>query len=599
MLLAAHASVESFAPAGLLALLKHPMVQGGLRKGQFRRFARALEGSFLRGPRPAGGLDGLLSLLRDRGARLSGPIAAAELASWFNELVSAAAPLAALLGGHEAVRPAELLFEQVRFVRWLASDEAGDDTDFFAREAGAEIANFLPRLEVALVDEAPMPPSAWPALLAVLMAEIPVRPRRPRHPRIAIRGRYEARLLTADRIVIAGLDEGVWPEHADAGPWLNRSMRQALGLPSLDAKVGVAGHDLLSQFSADEIVLIRSRRDQSGGPSKPSRFLVRLESALRGAGLLELVEAGHARTHLVERLDAANPAMRRIDRPRPRPPRSARPTEIWATEIHKLLGDPYLFYTQKILKLRELDPIDAQAGAAERGIAVHRALEGFVRAFPAALPDSPLAELLRHGSTAFAQFQHYPQVGALWWPRFLLAAQRIIEAEIERRPNLLSVLVEQVGTWSVLIGERQIELKAKADRLEELTDGRVAVIDYKTGRLPSVEDLVALRQPQILVEGLIARNGRFGRLERAEVGLLALWAMSGRGSVDTQVDSELDAHLDRLEQGIVRLLEWYDHPDHPFTAVAKTAVARRLDGFDHLSRVAEWTADPERVELGG
>lgn len=598
VLLAAHAAVEAFPPASLLALLKHPLAQGGQDQGTFRRMVRALERGVLRGPRPAGGLDGVLAVLRNPGTRWAAPVAPEKLAEWFGGFAQAAAPLAELLSGQEPALPADILRHHLHLLRWLATDEEGSDAEFYAREAGAEIAGFLPRLEMALADEPAMPPSAWPALLAVLMAEIPVRPRRPRHPRIAIRGRFEARLLDADLVVVAGLDEGAWPEDADAGPWLNRAMRQTLGLPPVDAKIGVAGHDLLGQFAAQELVLVRSRRDPAGSPTTPSRFLVRLEAALRGPGLLGQVQAGDARAALVERLDASHPATRRIDRPRPQPRRSARPTEIWATEVETLLDDPYLFYVQKILGLRELEPVDAQAGAAERGNAVHDALEAFVREHPELLPLAPLEVLRAQGLAAFARFSHYPQVTALWWPRFLRAAERVIQAELMRRCAGIQVLAERSGSWPVLLGERRIELKAKADRLERLPDGRVAIIDYKTGQIPSFREVVGLRRPQILIQGLIARNGRFGHLAQCEIAELALWSLAGRGAFDTTLVEDMAEYLNQLEDGIVRLLAWFDDPANPYAAVAKAEVARRQDGYEHLSRVAEWTAEPERLGDG-
>ncbi|WP_051329413.1 double-strand break repair protein AddB [Geminicoccus roseus] len=594
LLLAAHAAVEAFPPAALLALLKHPLTRGGSDQGRFRRMVRALERGVLRGPRPAGGLDGILAMLRDPDSRWSAPVAPEVLAEWFGGFAAAAAPLAELLSASEPAPPAEVLRRHLALVRWLTTDEDGSDAEFFAREAGAEIAQFLPRLEAALVDEDPMPPSAWPALLAVLMAEIPVRPRRPRHPRIAIRGRFEARLLDADRVVVAGLDEGAWPEDTDAGPWLNRAMRQTLGLPPVDAKIGVAGHDLLGQFAAEELVLVRSRRDPTGSPTTPSRFLVRLEAALRGPDLLAQAQAGPERAALVEQLDASHPATRRIERPRPQPRRSARPTEIWATEVETLLDDPYLFYVKKILGLRELEPVDAQAGAAERGNAVHHAMEAYVRAWPDLLPAAPLEELRTQGMAAFARFAHYPQVTALWWPRFLRAAEMVVQAEVARRCEGIQVLAERSGAWPVLLGERRVELKAKADRLERLPDGRVRIVDYKTGQIPSARDVAGLRRPQILIEGLIARNGRFGHLANCEVAELALWSLAGRGAFDTTLSDDLATCLDQLEENIVRLLAWFDDPANPFVAVAKAEVARRQDGYDHLSRVAEWTAEPER-----
>ncbi len=50
----------------------------------------------------------------------------------------------------------------------------------------------------------------------------------------------EARLTSADLVILGGLNEGTWPEAADPGPWLNRAMRDALGLPPPERKTRLA-----------------------------------------------------------------------------------------------------------------------------------------------------------------------------------------------------------------------------------------------------------------------------------------------------------------------------------------------------------------------
>ena len=82
------------------------------------------------------------------------------------------------------------------------------------------------------------------------------------------------------------------------------------------------------------------------------------------------------------------------------------------------MKDPYALYAKRILKLAPLEALEADPGALERGIIVHRVLERFVRAYPDALPDDALPRLLDLGRELFEDFSHRPQVRALWWPRF-------------------------------------------------------------------------------------------------------------------------------------------------------------------------------------
>ncbi len=51
------------------------------------------------------------------------------------------------------------------------------------------------------------------------------------HPRVFIWGLLEARLQTANVMVLGGLAEGVWPPATDPGAWLSRPMRATVGLP--------------------------------------------------------------------------------------------------------------------------------------------------------------------------------------------------------------------------------------------------------------------------------------------------------------------------------------------------------------------------------
>ena len=52
------------------------------------------------------------------------------------------------------------------------------------------------------------------------------------HPGIAIWGTLEARVQSADLVILGGLNEGIWPRLPGADPWLGRGIRRALGLPS-------------------------------------------------------------------------------------------------------------------------------------------------------------------------------------------------------------------------------------------------------------------------------------------------------------------------------------------------------------------------------
>ena len=72
------------------------------------------------------------------------------------------------------------------------------------------------------------------------------------HPDIMIWGTLEARVQGADLVILAGLNEGVWPEPPKPDPWLNRKMRQEVGLLLPERQIGLSAHDFQQAIAAKE-----------------------------------------------------------------------------------------------------------------------------------------------------------------------------------------------------------------------------------------------------------------------------------------------------------------------------------------------------------
>ena len=70
----------------------------------------------------------------------------------------------------------------------------------------------------------------------------------------------------------------------------------------------------------------------------------------------------------------------------PRPGAARRPAQLSVTQIEAWRRNPYAIYARHILRLKALDPLDQDPGAADLGNAVHKALHAFTERFPHALP---------------------------------------------------------------------------------------------------------------------------------------------------------------------------------------------------------------------
>jgi ATP-dependent helicase/nuclease subunit B len=582
-------AMEDLAPLPLLAALKHPLAAGGRAPEAFRALVRRLEIAALRGPRPAPGFAGLRTvLLEDRG--LAGFVARLEalLAPFLATMAAGGTDVATLVKAHIAA--AEAL---------AASDREAGAERLWRGEAGEAAAEFMAELVRHADTLPPLDGRDYRALFEALVAGPVVRPRYGRHPRLAIWGLLEARLQQADFVVLGGLNEGVWPPAVESDPWLSRPMRQAFGLAPPERRVGAAAHDFAQALGSSEVVMTRAARVE-GAPTVPSRWLLRLDTVLRAAGL-EGRLAGPAPTPLAwqQRLD--RPAARIVlAPPEPRPPLSARPRRLSVTQIETWMRDPYAIYAEKILRLGALDAIDADPGAAERGQAIHAALDGFLRDFPEALPEDAEARLLAHGVAAFGDALQRPGVRAFWWPRFQRIARWFVAEERERRRRLILVGSELSGRLVLVAPGGAFTLTGKADRIEREDSGGLVLVDYKTGGVPTPNEVELGFSPQLPLEAAMAEAGGFDGVAASAVTGLEYWRLSGGDPPGEAASLGDGADLRRLigdaVKGLGDLVAGFDDPATPYRAQPRPERAPRYSDYVHLARVMEWSVIGEGEE---
>jgi ATP-dependent helicase/nuclease subunit B len=181
---------------------------------------------------------------------------------------------------------------------------------------------------------------------------------------------------------------------------------------------------------------------------------------------------------------------------------------------------------------------------------------------------------------------------ALWWPRFVQIARWVIERERARRPGSVEIRAEVAGALEVPGVAPAFRLKARADRLERHPDGRITVIDYKTGRLPERAEVQAGLAPQLPLEAAMIEAGAFAGIGAAPAAELLFWRLKGDQSGGEERGASALAPTELAAQalaGLSRLIAHYDRPQTAYRARPKPQVAWRGD-YDHLARRGEWPA---------
>ena len=439
-----------------------------------------------------------------------------------------------------------------------------------------------------------------PGLLdALLLGEV-VRSRRAlrgrggtEHPRVFIWGPLEARLQSVDVMVLGGLVETVWPPAAEPGPWLSRPMRTTVGLPSPKSGIGLSAHDFLAAaVSAPDVVLsCPERRD--GAPAVPARWLTRLETLLAGAKL-ELQP--HPAVAWARAMDQPPGGPKPASPPRPCPPVAVRPSRLSVTEIETWLRDPYAIYAKHILRLPALRPLDQETDAADYGMLVHRGLHLFLQEHGIGWPDDAAEQMRRAMRRALAESLLRPALAAWWEPRLERIAAWVVDTEQLRRRvvQLAGIETEKPGWCEFERPGRRFRLTARADRIERRSDGSLAILDYKTGSVPTQKQVASDRAPQLPLEAAIAAAGGFGPELRAATAELTYWQLTGgfepgKATVLFKGDeTELRAAIGRAASGLETLIDQYDEPDRCYLAQPNPAWIPRFSDHAQLARVAEW-----------
>jgi ATP-dependent helicase/nuclease subunit B len=581
--LVADLAASELAPVPLLATLKHPLAGAGWPTEVLRDMIRRLEREVLRGPRPAPGFAGLTAALAT---------AAPELTELVERLKRALAPLVEALDAPETTLTV-LVAAHAGAAEALASTDAESGAVRLWRgDAGETAARFLAELMSAAGDFPPLRGADYPALFESLLAGPVVRPNYGRHPRLAIWGLMEARLQHAHLMILGGLNEGTWPADAASDPWLSRPMRRDLGLSPPERQVGVAAHDFAQALCAGEVVLTRAVRVE-GTPTVPSRWLLRLDTVLRAAEIEP--ETLWSQTFLAWQAELDRPSQRHeLQPPAPRPPVSLRPRRLSVTEIETWMRDPYAIYARHVLKLRALDPLDADPGAAERGQIIHESLDRFVREYPATLPADAEAQLLAIGRETFGPALSRPGIWAFWWPRFERIARWFVTIEGKRRLAITACRAELEGRLPLNAPAGRFELVCRADRIDCRQDGELVIIDYKTGAVPKRGDVELGFSPQLPLEAAIAEAGGFAGLPAGTVAELSHWRLSGdelAGEVKVLAEDSaaVRVFIDDAVAGLRGLVAEFDRPETPYRARPRPDHAPRFSDYAHLARVKEWS----------
>jgi ATP-dependent helicase/nuclease subunit B len=222
-------------------------------------------------------------------------------------------------------------------------------------------------------------------------------------------------------------------------------------------------------------------------------------------------------------------------------------------------------------------------------------VEAFVERYPDIMPADAVGELTAIAAKLFERAGIPKAALAVWLPRFADAARGFIAVERGRRVAITTSHVEKMGRLSFAAPGGAFTLTGRADRIDVLRDGSAAIVDYKSGTMPSKKQVEQLLAPQLPLEAAMLAEDGFGIGRFLAEELIYLSLADGRHAVDPTCipnGAALGAQaLARLKQRVARF-------DDPATSYQSRIMPFRIDSvgdYDHLARVREWSAIAEEA----
>jgi PD-(D/E)XK nuclease superfamily len=536
-------ALTDFRSENLLEVLTHPYVKLAAADGKIEKWNLRLENMLRRHVGGQPGADGMLKLarIRDEAAQRLYDNEAPGMEAFVEAVLQAFAPLTALPGTRtwgELIPAVTSVWNNLCPDEPLEENKEKSDITAVARLFSRLAANnqWLPQVHLGELAS---------DLGRFLSAES-VAPHRGQAKPVLVTGTVEARLEKYDHLLLAGMAEGSFPARRRRPLFFNSGLRRHLGLPDWRQAVSRDAALFLRLLHNAPNVLVTWPTEGDGRMVLPSPFVARLALALpdqKDPAKSAMVPLWRKREeNPVDVLQSQEQFA--AETPGPKSSEKIRPLNrlSWSS-LSKWRDCPYRHLLEKGFLLQKEEEVREEFGRRDYGDLVHKSLYAFL------IPGGPGYDALLGGydkkareilaACAHTEFLDKGEDTAsrrLWLANFLKCAPAIVEYEMTRFKEWRPVLLEQsfvlpladVLSWlekQNKAGDLGLEipevptmtdpvvLRGAIDRVDEkVTDldpqrKVAAIVDYKTGKLPSNKDVLELKDLQILLYAVALEAG--------------------------------------------------------------------------------------------
>lgn len=393
---------------------------------------------------------------------------------------------------------------------------------------------------------------------------------------IKILSPLEARFLKFDLCIMMGMEEGIFPPAFNDHRLFSNSLRKKYKWHyNRDSLTHNAALDLGNALSQSKLIISYSGK-------KPTRWLRVLEMHLEG----QHADSVHYTTPPSAPLSIKKSA--RIHRSIGNPSIQHRPKSLTVSAIEMLMNDPYAYYARYILRLKRLNDIFDNVTAQSFGILLHEVLAQAVHLEISLGQDQYIEQFMEiYYRISIASIPNISLLNTLWEEKFKRIAIWLFYNESQNINDRKFVHTE----IAICTHIGDLEIRARVDRLDIMDDGRVKIIDYKTGIIPSNMAVCKGLSPQLPLEGIILLNSNAASLgiDKIVKSDLEFYYIELHGRQNIGNNHAIYFDLELAHSSLLKLLTKYWKNGEPFVGSIRH-IPMAAD-YKHLSRTQEWAAE--------
>ncbi|HVJ46555.1 MAG TPA: PD-(D/E)XK nuclease family protein [Luteolibacter sp.] len=284
-------------------------------------------------------------------------------------------------------------------------------------------------------------------------------------------------------LVLCGMNEGNIPSRGGGEPWLSEPIRKRLGLVTDEDRAARDAYLFTAMIEARKkngrVDLICGKTGSGGETMLPSRFLLSAEKEK----LPSRVRA------LFREIEPPEAGMRWEADWKWKPRVVGKPEKLHVTSFRDYLKCPFRYYLKHVVRMKSPDPDRSEWSARDFGNVAHAVVEAWGR-------DEEAREYSKEDALAAYFSNELDREIAAQFGKQIPLAVRIQAESMRQRLSWLArkQACERASGWRVEAVERGITfnvadmlVSAKIDRIDRHEDGRIRIIDYKTGKISAVE----------------------------------------------------------------------------------------------------------------